>query len=222
MKTCRLIVEPQSVKNNPFIDLWQAGDPSSQGFQKAFISQMGLLMKADDINRIHMSIPDEHNAGESISQPGAAGANIYSPDEDFATAIEAALPATSDFTADHVTERAMTQSCTGCHPFSPGVFLGPDNVHGLTWPSEGSPFFFVHIDEDSDLSNALTMERCFLDHRQQILERILNMLCDVDCLDEALVKGPDGDLLLSTDIGPGAPDEPVSFHEDTLSGHITH
>ena len=71
----------------------------------------------------------------------------------------------SDLTPTQILDRALSQSCAGCHSISVGRNLGG----GLTWPASNG---FTHIDENKTLSPALTKE--FLPARATNLINFIN------------------------------------------------
>jgi hypothetical protein len=211
--SCKLVVQPVSVKNNPFKDLWRAGHPLSVAYQDDFVVEENLallLPTPDGVNEIKMFDDELYNAGESIASGGELGPNIYEPDASFATDIEMSPPVPgSGLTASDVAHRAETQSCAGCHSLSNNQDLG----NGVQWPST---LGFVHVDESSNLSFALTGPGMFLDHRAGVMEEFLNKLtCNTDCISSAVISAPDGSLLTV------APMQ-LAPTELTIGGSITH
>ncbi len=111
------------------------------------------------------------NEFESVSQqsavlystPGVAVASVRNSIKQKLTSIGSTL------TVNNVLDRATTQTCAGCHQVSNGAALGG----GLTWPSSAT---FVHVDEQSNLSPALTTT--FLPKRKSVLEAFINDRCD--------------------------------------------
>ena len=222
---CELIMKPVTVKNNPFPGLWSSAHPLFAGYEAAFLDQLSLLIPdPDNINKIGMFTEEAHNGGESAAQFGSPNTANYNPDAVFADSIEQTLddlgsPGVPPFDADDIAVRAETQSCGGCHQLAGGQNLG----NGLSWPAK-SPSF-VHVDEDSVLSNALMMPGGFLEHREDVLERFLSLTCAVICLAEPLVRTVDGSLQLSTQASPIDPVGPVTQvrgTNETLGGSVTH
>ena len=174
---CGLKFFPQTVKTNPFGDLF---DPLSlhglaPGFQAHFLTQVPALA-VNDINRFNYEVPDTFNVGQSDSQtpftvdnyvnefgPGPSGfhANI---------ANELALIG-SPLTPRDVVARAQALSCGGCHQRSGLANLGG----GLTFPAPAAGGF-VHSSEANDpvdpsrfdISPAL--RNVFLPHRRKVSE----------------------------------------------------
>jgi hypothetical protein len=169
---CKLVLDPVTVKNNPYHEMFNvlaaAPDARAPSFRAAFPAQTPSLAN-DDINMIGMTIDDTFNAGRSTAQDTAQDYAFQlaqgAPPNAFSSAIDSALASIgrTDLSASNVAERASTQSCAGCHQLSTGANLG-GNLHP-TWPfSRG----FVHIDERSNLSQALWCE--FLPFRKSILD----------------------------------------------------
>ena len=73
----------------------------------------------------------------------------------------------------NILDRATTQTCAGCHQlstFAPHNQLG--DIPQVVWPQS---LGFVHINEQSQLSPALTSS--FLPHRAQVLISFLRSQC---------------------------------------------
>ena len=203
----RLRFLPVTDKNDPFPDLFNFLTAEGRGpaFQAFFPSQVATLVDdpptddIDKINGIGMNSDDRFNDGESNSQnvggPATCGpspgnrsdlphcTSLGSPPNAFTTAINNAAIAASrpDLTHVQVTERAGTQLCSGCHQLSNNQPIG-SNQNPLTWPPS---LGFVHIDESSNLSEAL---QCFfLPGRKRNLDAFFNSP-PVDCQGPILVK----------------------------------
>jgi hypothetical protein len=172
------VFEPTSVKANPAPSLFNANaaslDARGQQFRDDFPSLMPSLLP-DDMSLIALDNPDVFNAGQSTSSD---------PSEDYVTqAIFGLTEGTSQLTTDihntlsdigrtdlapfDVVQRAMTQSCAGCHQLAPGIALSGDGTSGPVWPLV-RPGGFVHIDEQGFLSPALWCT--FLPHRKSVLD----------------------------------------------------
>ncbi len=168
--TCALSFEHVTVKENPAEELFGGGHARSSAFVTNFLNQVPLLA-AGNVNLIKMKIGANFNEFESISQ---AQAVRYSAAGVTNTATRDAIKQKltsigSTLTVNNVLERATTQTCAGCHQVSNGLALGG----GLTWPSTNG---FVHVDEQSALSPALTAT--FLPRRKVVLESFINDRCD--------------------------------------------
>ena len=192
---CLAVFRQTSVKGNPSPTLW---DGSSATYNADFVAQMALLMPIEeDINRLGKETPEQYNTGESISQFSSSNNFAsYSASGALQTAIATALPGTSFLDVADVSERAQTQTCGGCHQTSSNANLG--NQFGgldLFWPAQAPSF--VHIDEGSTLSLALTQNGGFLDQRKQVMEEFLLLTCDEPCLTTPIVVGTDGSLMTS-------------------------
>lgn len=169
---CKLVLDPVTVKTNPFHTMFNllepAPDPRSGAFQGFFPSQ-ALALSNDGINQITMAIEDTFNAGQSTSQDFSQDyevqLNLGNPPNSFSDAIQTELTSIgrSDLTAGDIARRATTQSCAGCHQLSNGVALGGKT--NPTWPSSR---IFVHVDESGFLSEALWCE--FLPSRKAVLD----------------------------------------------------
>ncbi|MCA9625051.1 MAG: hypothetical protein KC731_38765 [Myxococcales bacterium] len=175
---CRLIAKPVTVKDNPFGELFNTNplDPLTVAFQADFVDSSGgpsvvERLAASSLMAIGLGTDDVYNAGQSTSQPSGGDPDIY-PNElaaggPFAADIQTELTAiSSPLTPLHITRRAMTQSCAGCHQLNNGTHSNLGG--GLTWPSS---LGFVHVDEAGNVSPALSST--FLPHREQVLETFL-------------------------------------------------
>ncbi|MEO6027311.1 MAG: hypothetical protein ABIR79_10645 [Candidatus Binatia bacterium] len=87
-------------------------------------------------------------------------------DATFSTAVGTRLAALTpgNVSPAELINRAGAMTCGGCHEFSKGRSLG----NGATWPAS-NPNGFTHIDEQGNLSPALTGD--FLKRRAEILAR---------------------------------------------------
>lgn len=236
-----LLVNQVTVKANPHVDLFTGADPSFNADYSSNIST--LLPNPDGINFLFLSTDPSFDAGESPADPsGPFPENRYLTSAGSGLEVDTqnelnALYGTPPITVAELDERATTQSCGGCHQISNGAGLGTSVSGGspLTWPGS---LGFVHIDEFSNLSPALTDPGMFLDHREQVLFDYLDVACGNDCFGEAtgsfLIKPVDN----QSDPEDGTPlvtfelvtlDEFVALEReglipefDTLSGHKTH
>lgn len=168
---CNLQAIPMTVKSNPYGDLFRAGtpEPLAPDLQNTLVQGIWDL-SVNDLNRISYSVDDSLNAAESPidlpnDYPFQAGNNGQ-----LHAAIQAALPPGSPLNSHDIIERAMTQSCAGCHLLSDGRHLG----NGLHWPHS---LGFVHISEFIDqngfypISEAL--KEVFIPFREEILVNYL-------------------------------------------------
>ncbi len=167
---CTFTMVPIMVKVNPFGELWNEDRAHSgplqalaQAFQAGVEADVSRLASAD-ITRIGYSVALEHDAGQSISQPESPQApELYLQRFDeatgavntFRTAIAASAMA-HNLTAAQIVNRALTQSCHGCH--QPGSFglLAANSIGPVitpkgdvlnSWPDALS---FVHIETVAD------------------------------------------------------------------------
>lgn len=158
--SCSLAFDHVTVKTNPAEELFAGTHPRSADFAASVPSQVASLASAD-LNAIAMSVSNEFNEFESVSQAqNVVYANAAS--SSLRSAIAAELTRLgSTLTVNQTLDRATTQTCAGCHQVSNNRALGG----GLVWPSS---LGFVHIDESGRLSPALT--NVFLPHRLAVLE----------------------------------------------------
>jgi hypothetical protein len=168
--TCTLSFEHVTVKENPAEELFGGAHARSAAFLTNFLNQVPTLA-TNNVNAIKMKIGANFNEFESISQQSAV---LYSTPGVAVTSVRNSIKAKltaigSTLTVNNVLDRATTQTCAGCHQVSNGAALGG----GLTWPSSAT---FVHVDEQSNLSPALTTT--FLPKRKSVLEAFINDRCD--------------------------------------------
>ncbi len=193
---CELVVQQTTVKGNPSPEVWSGASPLSPAYEASFISQMGLQIPAvEDINNLGMETDEMFNSGESIAQGGFLNSAVYNANPSLDTAIANAIPGSSFLEAQDITARAQTMTCGGCHQTSSNDNLGTNDSLGidLMWPAQ-SPSF-VHIDENSNLSTALTMPGGFLDRRKQVMEDFLSITCEEPCLEDPILVTVDGGLI---------------------------
>lgn len=172
----KLFMQPVTVKNNPFGDLFNiaSANANASAFRADFTlgtttSQVTALA-APNLNNISMNILNQYNSFQSTSQNSAPNNYLTSlpagASNAFTAAITADVPVSSSLTPNNIVDRATTQSCAGCHLISNDRPLGG----GLTWPPSGADGSqFVHIGDSGGISDAL---KCvFLPHRQRILSK---------------------------------------------------
>lgn len=165
--TCTLDFQHVTVKVNPAEELFAGGHSRSAAFRTAFIPQVKKLASTN-LNTIKMGVANQFNEWESVSQATNVRYATFA-DTTIRGQIQAELTALgSTLTVNNILNRATTQTCAGCHQVSVGQGLGG----GLTWPGT---LGFVHIDESSNLSAALT--GTFLPHRKTVLEKFINDRC---------------------------------------------
>ncbi|MBZ4420777.1 hypothetical protein [Myxococcus sp. RHSTA-1-4] len=213
--TCKLLVRPETVKNNPFGR--QFNDGNSVAFQDHFLTQVAGL-QATNVNAITMDINNTFNAPDS---PDAAVSNYSSQlGATFAGRISSQLVANGNpqgLTPANIANRAETQTCIGCH--APGMTSSLGG--GLTWPSS---LGFTHVEEFTEagpdgsrfrISPALT--NVFLPHRKQVLESFLlnPSLAGPSSAPEESLAGP-----IAVDDGVESVAAPTRVR--TLGGSTTH
>ena len=183
--TRKLRMVPVTVKTNP----WGASfstlstDARSVSFRSEFVEKTGQLA-ASSLMGISVDVDDDFNTGQSVSQ-GAENNYVthfdagVSSDPSFSNAIAQELAAIGNttLTPRNVVDRALTQSCAGCHRLSDGVALGG----GLVWPA--SPIRFVHVTEVGGATEtgpdgprwaiSAGLRDVFLPHRRDVLEQYL-------------------------------------------------
>lgn len=169
---CRQVLEPVTVKTNPYNELFKlpssASDARASIFQTSFPAQVKALSN-DAVAQISFTSEDRFNAGQSTSQDANERYEVQfgssSVPNTFGDAISAELGnlGRSDLTPADIVRRATTQSCAGCHQLSNGVALG--GKLNPTWPSSRN---FVHVDESGFLSPALWCD--FLPARKSVLD----------------------------------------------------
>ena len=161
--TCALNFNHVPVRENPANELFDRTHARAAEFEPVMAAQVPTLA-ATDLNGIAMAIPNRFNEFESVSQRSDV---VYdnTATAPMRTAIDQALAANgSPLSNSEILARATTQTCAGCHALSAGADLGGE----LTWPSS---LGFVHIDEQSGLSQAL--RNVFLPHRRDVLTNFL-------------------------------------------------
>ncbi|MEQ9499595.1 MAG: hypothetical protein RIT81_22100 [Deltaproteobacteria bacterium] len=153
--SCDLLAQPVRTVDTPQIDLWDGSDAQ---YNADFVDKIGRLLPAD--NRPE-SLSLVSSGRYDMAEDDVVGKS-YSPSGALRSAINAALRERgSGLNANQIGRRVQTQTCAGCHQLSNGVALGG----GMgSWPSS---LGFVHIDENSRLSSALTT--VFIPHRQGVL-----------------------------------------------------
>jgi len=150
---CDIDIVPISVKANPFGPLWNkdTGTALANNFQNSVVSQVtDALLGHPDIGSMSYGVSNQFNAASSNSQNGGGEDNYTmemndATDASFRNALSAAgSTLTQPLTNQQIANRALTQSCAGCH--QPGVFgLTAANSIGLgqSWPNALN---FVHVD----------------------------------------------------------------------------
>jgi hypothetical protein len=147
---CMLKADGVTVANNPFADLFNPVGlhPKGASFRdpanpNGFFGQLATLAVNTSVNDISMKIDNFFDQGQSTATAGsdtdylaafggggAFGANIAGHPAVMAAGL----------TRFDMINRAMTQTCAGCHQLSNGAALGG----ALTWPSS---LGFVHVSD---------------------------------------------------------------------------
>lgn len=150
---CTFNLVPIMVKVNPFPALWNEDDPHVNGpdFRAATVAQLANL-SSGELMKIGYSVDLKHDDGESISQ-GAS--DNYRNHMNAAAAVGfRALLGAGPLTADQIANRALTQSCHGCHlpagfginvPGSIGAVLTPPGSPVPVIDSWPNALNFVHV-----------------------------------------------------------------------------
>lgn len=201
--TCEFQFVPDTVKLNPFGELWDPNLPATDFnnrvgmFRAAISTQVAALGGASDVNSLSYELLNDFNGAQSDAQ-SPNGDSAYcthfncNSDDYLGSALatfNASQPPGNQLTAEHVVNRATALSCGGCHQPStfglnvPGA-LGPSGSGLQSWPASAG---FVHTNEDvqvamhtpslfgNDTGFALSpaLENEFLPARQANLEAFL-------------------------------------------------
>lgn len=217
--TCKLLVVPTTVKDNPHDSVFVSG--TSQVFEDDFVDVQvpklaragtGLVATPDNVDRISaigMSTLPQFDTGDAPDFPANNNYPLrLGTTSPFAQRVSTKLAGTGLAVA-HVSQRARTQSCMGCHQHSNGASIAP----GLTWPNS---LGFVHVSENLNFSTqrfpiSPALEGTFLVHRKRVLEKYL---ADMGTVMPGARVVSDGDSL-----EPAAPAEDLT---GTLGGSTTH
>jgi hypothetical protein len=150
---CTFNLVPIMVKVNPFPQLWNESNTHVNGpdFRADTVAQLAHLASGN-LMSIGYSVDLKHDDGESVSQGSTDNYRIHMNNAitgGFAAALTGAL------TADQIANRALTQSCHGCHrPVNFGLDL-PGSIGTVTTPAGVFPptidhwpdaLNFVHVD----------------------------------------------------------------------------
>jgi len=215
--TCKLIVRPQPVANNPDPALVNGTDDQAPEFQSgrddagefisedSFIAQLSTMIHtepdefgnwpAETLADVAMSTAPRWDAAESI----ISGATFpYAPNPSFSQTISDELPDSSPYDSQNIIARATMNSCGGCHQLSnsqPALGNVDPSGQDLVWPFK-SPSF-VHVKEDGTRSNV--MNDHFLPHRFEVMLAYLDVTCDA-CLEEALLRTESGELVTTMEM----------------------
>jgi hypothetical protein len=164
---CTFSTVPIMVKVNPHGTLWNEdnADVRAFNFRADTVGQLSRLASAT-MSGIGYEVDLAHDAGESVSHPGTV-VDDYRLQMNLAaaTAFRAALGAGSH-TADQIANRALTQSCAGCHqPVTFGLHasgsigtvttpLGSSAATIDHWPAPVTAGF-VHVDVPTAVQSEL-------------------------------------------------------------------
>jgi len=156
---CKFFFAPTMVKVNPQGTLWNPTnlDPRGLDFRADTLLQKDHLA-AGSLMDIGYAVDLDNDAGQSVSQGGPTLIDNYREQMDAGSpsSFETDL-ATAVLTADQMANRAIAQSCAGCHmpgtfqinlPLSIGSVTTPDFSAVPTtssWPNAATPGF-VHVD----------------------------------------------------------------------------
>jgi hypothetical protein len=179
----KLRMVPVTVKTNPWGASFNSAsaDARSVSFRSEFAEQTRALA-ASSLMGISLNVDDDFNTGQSVAQGAENNYGTHfdtgvASNPSFSNAIAQELAAIGNMTLTprNVVDRAVTQSCAGCHRLSDGADLG----NGLVWPA--SPIRFVHVTEratetgPNGLRWAISagLRDVFLPHRRDVLEQYL-------------------------------------------------
>jgi len=162
---CKLAMAHVTVKTNPAGELFRGTHANTAAFEASFLNQIATLSRRNPAT-MAMTTQNAHNEFESSAQAPEVVYRGFTR-ASFKTQIQAKIT-NPNLTANHILDRATTQTCGGCHQHSNGADLGD----GARWPSS---LGFVHVDESSNLSPALTT--VFLPRRQAVLKAFLDRQC---------------------------------------------
>ena len=165
---CALSVEHVTAKVNPANELFTGTHAEAPNFQAAFLGQVPAL-SASPAAAIGMTNANKYNEFESVSQGSTDVVYANFTQASFRTQIAAAIT-NPNLSVQNILDRATTQTCAGCHQLSAGTHAQLGD--GVVWPAS---LGFVHIDERSRLSPALTTS--FLPARAATLTAFLQGQC---------------------------------------------
>jgi hypothetical protein len=151
---CTFNLVPIMVKVNPFPPLWNEDDPHVNGpdFRADTVAQLANL-SSGELMKIGYAVDQKNDDGESASQ---GSSDNYRNHMNAAAAVGfRALLGAGPLTANQIANRALTQSCHGCHqPAGFGINI-PGSI-GMVLTPVGSPvpaidrwpnaLNFVHVD----------------------------------------------------------------------------
>lgn len=161
---CKFAIVPTMVRVNPFGPLWNEDnpDPRAGDFQADTLLQTAQL-GSGTLMGISYGVDLANDAGQSMSLPGAGFVDNYRQQMNGAAAIAFRIGlVTGALTANQMANRALTQSCAGCHmpstfglnlPNSIGSVLTPTGSLVASvdrWPGVVSAGF-VHVDVPTNI-----------------------------------------------------------------------
>lgn len=132
---CTFNIVPIMVKMNPFPLLWDENDghPNGANFRADTVAQLNRL-SSGDLMQIGYEVELRHDDGESVQLPSDNYREHIDDQGTFAASL-----AGNSLTADHIANRALAQSCHGCHRPSNFDLTVPDSIGMVTTPSGSSP-----------------------------------------------------------------------------------
>lgn len=187
-ENCKLVFVQTPTKENPFVDL--VSDENGEEFQNWLIDSIafpGENLLANSVSELRFPVPDEFNAGESLSPESKVFpvpiTNIAdNMSAELALRIEDKLATLGvTLTAEQVINRANSLTCNGCHHTGTPSFNGNNSELGFTSPfPDVDRFRHVQLAQDFNdapdgprhrMSEALKIE--FLPFRKQVMETFL-------------------------------------------------
>jgi len=194
---CSFELVPIMVKVNPFGTLWNEDVAASAGpfqvlaqeFQADALLNVGALGSTDLLG-ISFPVDLPHDAAQSFSQSHAGFVDNYREEMNAASADAFRTAFTSaGLTADQLANRALTQSCAGCHMPSTFGLNVANSIGTVTLPGGGTTdqwpdaLSFVHVDTGTQLVSGVTVQRIspaleqvFLPDRKAFLVDQLNKI----------------------------------------------
>lgn len=150
---CTFNLVPIMVKVNPFPQLWNDLNPHVNGpdFRADTVAQLGHL-SSGNLMSIGYSVDLKNDDGESISQ-GAS--DNYRTHMNAGSGVFTAALGGGPLTANQIANRALTQSCHGCHQPAGFGLSAPGSIGPVTTPAGVVPpvidrwpdaLNFVHVD----------------------------------------------------------------------------
>jgi hypothetical protein len=153
---CAFNMVPIMVKVNPFPLLWNEDDPHPNGpdFRADTVAQLSRLSH-NDMMKIGYDVELKHDDGESVSQITGPFNDDYREHMNGATGVAfRTLLGSGSLTAEQIANRALTQSCHGCHqpsmfglavPGSIGTVNAPVGAAVATTDRWPDALNFIHV-----------------------------------------------------------------------------